>query len=150
MLYGKQEKLKDHKNAWNPRGNEHDFCGAGPPNLSLRCLSQCNFFMQAHLCFHLLSSHVSPTVSTPYTTLTVHNWLKNYKRLFPILHPYIHVPFALAPLPPPLLCHSLEFKTKPEAETYSHTSLSFITEAVSFCLVPSITGLDQSVVHISL
>lgn len=91
--------------------------------------------------FHLLSSYVSPTVSMPYATLTVYPWLKSYECLFVMLHP-THIL--------PLLCHSLEFTSKPEAEIYSPASLFFYKEDIHFCLVPSITGLGQSTVHISL
>jgi len=56
--------------------------------------------------FHLLISRASPTVSTPYATLTVYTCKKNYKRLYLMLHPTLilslvfHLchPFAL-PLP---------------------------------------------------
>ena len=99
--------------------------------------------------FHLLSSYVSPTVSMPYTTLTVCTWLKNYECLFLMLNA-TRLPLALSALPPSLLCHSLEFTSKPEAEICSPASFSFFIEAICFCIVAGITGLGHSTVHVSL
>lgn len=98
--------------------------------------------------FHLLSC-------LPYSLYALHHphyiyLAEKLQMPFPNATPYTQPPFALSPLPPALLCHSLEFTSKPEAEIYSPASLSFFMEAISFCLVPSITGLGQTAVHISL
>ena len=51
--------------------------------------------------FHLLSSHVSPSVSMLYATLTVYTWLKKYKCLFLMLYPTHILPLLFH------LCHLL-------------------------------------------